>query len=211
MESTAGAWRVTELLHGQLVRGDARARQLDAGTPAAQQLALFAAVGWPDGLPSAWFFKDRVVRLAEERHSDDLNRISARHPGYEVHFPKTIEQFANAQPDAGSEWGDPVYWLTRAVDEAVPDEQHRFLELLSLPGGELETVEQREAVALAICAEAARLAAADAARRPGGSGDDGGGGGDDDGFDGDPQDSCLGGFYGGRRFGGDAFDGGTGD
>tara|TARA_B110001452_G_scaffold168158_1_gene140535 strand:- start:104 stop:244 length:141 start_codon:yes stop_codon:yes gene_type:complete len=30
----------------------------------------------------------------------------------------------------------------------------------------------------------------------GGSGDDnGGGGGDDDGFDGDPQDSCLGGFY----------------
>jgi len=28
---------------------------------------------------------------------------------------------------------------------------------------------------------------------------------------GDPQDSCLGGFYGGRRFGGDAFDGGTGD
>ena len=152
-----GARRVTELLHDQLVRGDGRAQQLDAWTPAAEQLALFAAVGWPDGLPSASFFKDRALRLAGERHRYDLDRISARHPGYRVHFPKNIAQFANARPDMGCEWGDPVYWLTRASDEVGPG-RRRWLELLRPTGGGLETVEQREAIAMALSAEATPFA-----------------------------------------------------
>ena len=101
-----------------------------------------------------------------------------------MHFPKNIAQFANARPDMGCEWGDPVYWLTRASDEAGPG-RRRWLELLRPTGGGLETVEQREAIAMALSAEATRLRAAHATRRHGGRGDDGHGGDGVDGVDGD--------------------------
>ena len=151
------------------------------------------------------------MRLAGERHRDDLNRISARHPGYRVHFPKNIAQFANARPDMGCEWGDPVYWLTRAGDEVGPG-RRRWLELLRPTGGGLETVEQREAIAMALSAEATRLRAAHATRRHGGRGDDGHGGDGVDGVDGDfIQDSFLAGSDDDDDSGVDAFDGGMSD
>ena len=89
-------------------------------------------------------------------------------------------------------------------------------ELLRPTGGGLETVEHREAIAMALfSAEATRLRAAHAANRHGGSasGDDGhGDDGRGDGFDGDfIQDSFLAGSDDDDDSGDDAFDGGMSD
>ena len=72
------ARRVTDLLHGQLGGPDERVWQLDASAPAAEQLALFAEVGWPNGPPCAGYLKNKVVKLAEQNHLVDYDRISAQ-------------------------------------------------------------------------------------------------------------------------------------
>jgi len=117
---------VTDLLHGQLGGPDERVWQLDASAPAAEQLALFAEVGWPNGPPCAGYLKNKVVKLAEQNHLVDYDRISARYPRFEVVFPKTIEQFASTRPCKGSYAGDPVYWLTCNGRMVGPDEEEEL-------------------------------------------------------------------------------------
>ena len=124
--SDGNARRVTDLLHDQLGGRDERVWQLDASAPAAEQLALFAEVGWPNGPPSAGYLKNKVVKLAEQNHLVDYDRISARYPRFEVVFPMTIEQFASARPCKGSYAGDPVYWLTCNGRMVGPDEEEEL-------------------------------------------------------------------------------------
>ena len=119
------ARRVTDLLHDQL-GGDEHARQLDASAPAAEQLSLFAEVGWPNGPPCAGYFKNKVVELAEQNHLDDYDRISARCPRFEVVFPMTLEQYSSVRPCTGSYAGDPVYWLTCRGRMVEPDEEEEL-------------------------------------------------------------------------------------
>ena len=91
-------------------------RLLDASRPAAEQVQVFQAIGWPSGPPSAGYLKNKLVARAEQRYQTAYDRIAGRHPGLRVCFPMTVGAYARAGMGGIC---DPVYTLSHDSDAAI--------------------------------------------------------------------------------------------
>ena len=106
--------------------GDRRIRLLDASRPAAEQVQVFQAIGWPSGPPSAGYLKNKLVARAEQRYQTAYDRIAGRHPGLRVCFPMTVGAYARAGMGGIC---DPVYTLSHDSDDAESDERSDLSEV----------------------------------------------------------------------------------